>query len=87
VDITLILESVKSEMLQPGTWLNIIGYRFNEAPPRRVRVLRSESAEGNTQMGSVQAVLVWSAGALRIADYEKILLQQYETGKRIQTMA
>jgi len=83
---TLILESVRAEMLQPGTWVNVIGY-VNGSPPRRGRVLRSESAGKKTEGGSVQAVLAWSAGALRIKDYERTLMQQYESMKRIQTTA
>jgi Telomere capping, CST complex subunit len=82
---TLILESVKPEMLQSGTWLNVIGCSVNEPPLRRSRVLRSGSAGGDTDGGIVQAVLVWSAGALRIEEYERVLMQQHGAARELYT--
>lgn len=83
VDITLVLESIESEMLQPGTWLNIIGY-IDRSALRKNRVLGSELTWGQTERGSVQALVVWSAGALRIGDYERILMQQHGMTKESQ---
>jgi Telomere capping, CST complex subunit len=83
VDVTLILESVTPEMLQSGTWLNIVGY-VNGSLLRKGRALGSESTWVKAEGGSVQALLVWSAGALRIGDYERILMRQHEAAKQLQ---
>lgn len=84
VDLALVLESLKSDELQSGTWLNIIGYVSKCAPIRN-----KEQAPGPTSMEtgrkSIQALVVWNAGALRLGDYERILSQQQDMMKQLQT--
>lgn len=81
VDISLILESIKADLLQPGTWLNIIGY-VNRAASRRKRPALSGGISGQMERSRVQALLAWNAGPVRVADYESILMQQRDMARR-----
>ncbi len=73
-------------MLGVGTWLNIIGYVTRSAP-RRNRALGSEWTSVQAERSSVQAILVWSAGAVRTGDYERTLTQQYEMTKQLEMIS
>ncbi|KAI4122330.1 MAG: hypothetical protein LQ347_006539 [Umbilicaria vellea] len=81
VDVNLLLSTLKSTDTQVGEWVNVIGYleSSNEDCDARRQQLHGESAQqqgGNeaarrTRVYRVQAVMLWSAGAVRIADYER----------------
>lgn len=83
VDVNLLLSTLKSTDTQVGEWVNVIGYleSSNEDCDARRQQLHGESAQqqgGNeaarrTRVYRVQAVMLWSAGAVRIADYERVL--------------
>ncbi|KAH8893436.1 hypothetical protein GQ53DRAFT_840493 [Thozetella sp. PMI_491] len=66
VDVTLVLQSLKSEHTRIGEWVNIIGYisaiahPSPEAPPKQKRT--------NVH---VQALLLWSTGPLDLSEYER----------------
>ncbi len=78
VNIEHVLESVKSEDLQVGAWVNVVGY-VQRAPRSRSRSRRpAGTAAGIGGAGSgirrgskVQAVMLWSAGAVKLDAYER----------------
>lgn len=61
VNVNNVLDSLNVEVTQVGSWVNVIGY------VRRVNGSQSMSKPGAC---AVDAVLVWSAGAIKLDDYE-----------------
>jgi Telomere capping, CST complex subunit len=80
VDINLILESANSLDLQTGAWLNVIGYVVRQSP-KLWEPPRLNSDAPKLGLNMVQALVIWSAGALRIGDYERTLLLHQQTAK------
>lgn len=74
VDTELVLESTPPSLYQQGSWINIIGYVRN--PDLHNRKRRDNLSNGKSEIVSVQAILIWDAGALRTGDYEDILEEQ-----------
>ena len=70
VDIELLLETIKATDMHVGAWVNVIGYVDAGA-----RVSRRVAGTGKDQGIDVkiQAVMLWSAGSIRIGDYEQAL--------------
>ncbi len=68
VDVTLILESIKSEHVRVGEWVNIIGYISAIAHPSPAKPSNQVRSEVH-----IQAMLLWSAAALDIQEYERTL--------------
>ena len=65
VDVELVLENLSAEHIRVGEWVNVIGYI----------TLISAADTGNRSnvrgsMVHVQALLLWSAGALDIQQYQ-----------------
>ena len=73
IDVSLVLENTKSTSLAPGTWVNVIGYVRST---RQTRRKSGSHLQNVAQTGSLQAVLIWDAGAVRIGDYEYSLEEQ-----------
>lgn len=73
VDVNLVLETIDAQALCQGAWLNVIGYTRNTS-----RQIESKTAlEQDSGHGmALQAILVWSAGALRVNEYTSILEDQ-----------
>ena len=61
VDISQILDTVHHQNLQTGAWLNVIGYITPSTSKSRSKV---------------QAILVWSAGAINLQQYETALISR-----------
>lgn len=59
VDMRARLESLKSEEIRPGHWLNIMGY------------VTSVQTNKTRKTVGIQAILHWSAGSLDIDKYEQ----------------
>ncbi|KAH8422815.1 nuclear telomere cap complex subunit Ten1 [Aspergillus melleus] len=70
VDINAVLETVTSEELRVGAWVNVLGY-----------VRRSMNA-GETVY--IEAVMVFAAGAIALGEYERILHESMEVERRVQ---
>ena len=70
VNVELLLSTLGSSDTQVGEWINVIGYvENNEVGARGFK---------NTEIRSmscvrIKAIMLWSAGAIRIAEYEKAL--------------
>lgn len=73
VDVNLVLETIDVQALCQGAWLNVIGYTRNTG-----RQIESKTSleQGSRQGMALQAILVWSAGALRVNEYASILEDQ-----------
>jgi hypothetical protein len=70
VDVKLLLENLKHEQTQTGEWVNVIGYISpTEQMAKRHQFLGSSA----TQQVHVQALLLWSAGPLKLGRYEHAL--------------
>ncbi|EHY55385.1 hypothetical protein HRR83_008830 [Exophiala dermatitidis] len=82
VDINLILETTPSSTLEKGRWLNIIGYIQNTHG--HSRRLKARLACSTDPVVSVQAILLWDAGPLRLADYEATLQGQSQLRKQLE---
>ena len=81
VDINLLLEAVKAVDLQVGALLNVLGY----VRKRPSTAIRTRSASGPLERKSVdvEAVMIWSAGAVRIGEYERVLRDCKEVDRRV----
>ncbi|THV91277.1 hypothetical protein D6C98_09958 [Aureobasidium pullulans] len=64
VDISQLLDTIDHQNLQVGAWLNIIGYVGPS--PSRYRT-------------KIQAIMLWSAGAVNLQQYETALVSRQTT--------
>ena len=61
VHVEHLLESLNTELFQPGTWLNIIGY-----------VKGTGNQHGRVEsIKTVEASMIWSAGPVKLAQYKE----------------
>lgn len=76
VDVNLLLSTLKATDTQVGEWVNVIGYvevSDEASAARQQQRGAKDAARRMTGVSRVQAVMLWSAGAVRITDYEKVL--------------
>lgn len=94
VDVNILLERLKSTDTRIGEWLNVMGYVEAHPEPLEEKsshrrghhnhVKREERKGGKpTARVRVQAVMLWSAGAVRLAEYEKALAARIEVEQSI----
>ncbi|KIY02494.1 uncharacterized protein Z520_00959 [Fonsecaea multimorphosa CBS 102226] len=83
VDINLVLENVKPAVLDPGTWVNVIGYIRASTPQTGKESVKRLQNVLDTVF--VQAVLIWDAIAVRIEDYEDILEDQRRVRRQLES--
>ncbi|KAK5312609.1 hypothetical protein LTR93_011271 [Exophiala xenobiotica] len=81
VDIDLVLESIEPSILSTGSWINVIGY--TRPTQRGVRKSKARLRQPADESSFLQAVLVWTAGALKITDYEIRLEEQRSAQKNL----
>jgi len=75
VDVELLLNMLKSNETQVGEWVNVIGYTVASIENN---ALMKDSAE-TTHNVRIQALVLWSAGPLKLSGYERSLDQlKYE---------
>ena len=82
VDVNLLLENLKREDIVVGAWVNIVGY-IEEIMNKKekVRVLDGNMGQGRiprVDLVKVQAILLWSAGSVKIGEYERALAERLE---------
>lgn len=63
VDVKILLEGLKGEDTIIGAWVNVMGYVEE--------VIMEGEGNGQTSRVKVQAIMLWSAGGLKIGEYEK----------------
>lgn len=86
VDINVILESLKREDMQVGAWVNVVGYvedilkdgKREQGQEQGKAILVKQNGNcareaPRAMMVRVHAVMLWSAGAVKIGEYEKVL--------------
>ncbi|KAL9041981.1 MAG: hypothetical protein Q9214_003924, partial [Letrouitia sp. 1 TL-2023] len=66
VDVNILLSTLKSTDTQIGEWINVIGY-----------VQECEVKLGHKAV-RVQAIMLWSDGNIKLADYEKAVKERKE---------
>lgn len=81
VEINHVVATIKSTELQAGSWLNVIGYVRRSRSPKNKRKRMADAFVTSQPQVLVQAVLIWNAGAIKIADYERTLAHQQELEK------
>ncbi|KAK2773251.1 hypothetical protein FQN52_004676 [Onygenales sp. PD_12] len=83
VDVNLLLASLKSTDLQIGAWLNILGYIRQQTPSTSsVRLPGASKLQQSRWSGVyIEAVMIFSAGAVDIGEYERVL-QDWEDADR-----
>ena len=64
VDVNLLLETMKTSSTRIGEWMNVIGYITKQ----QSRV--SNDSTESSYATSLQAIIYWSAGALKVDEYE-----------------
>ncbi|KAI5274336.1 hypothetical protein E4T47_02557 [Aureobasidium subglaciale] len=64
VDISQLLDTIDRQLLQIGAWINVIGYVTPSTSTNRIQV---------------QAVIIWSAGAINLQQYETALVSRQTT--------
>ncbi|KAL8939143.1 MAG: hypothetical protein Q9211_002879 [Gyalolechia sp. 1 TL-2023] len=70
VDVNLLLSTLKSTDTQIGEWVNLMGYIQTSEDGGKKRN-RSRAGNGSGQGGIVrlQAVMLWSAGSVKLGEY------------------
>ena len=66
VDIELVLGNVKSYETRLGEWVHVVGYI---CAPKQSFLDRSRGAKKEIPL---QAIVIWSAGPLKLDEYEKL---------------
>jgi hypothetical protein len=70
-DVSLVLESTKSETFATGNWVHVVGYTLSA--PRRSRRNAERLPRPEQPHTSLQAILIWDAGPVKLGDYETVL--------------
>jgi hypothetical protein len=61
VNVAYVLDALNIELTQVGAWVNVVGY---------VRSAGDVGTDSHKSSCSVDAVVIWSAGAIKLDEYE-----------------
>jgi hypothetical protein len=79
VDVNLMLSTASNSIFTTGSWVNVIGYT-QQAGLKSTRHTSTQLAQNSGyQLSSLQAILVWDAGAIKLDDYEAIVREHQLT--------
>lgn len=79
VDVNIVLDTAKRELMHDGRWLNVIGYvRSVPASADNKQAVAPTLLPREASLPVVQAILLWDAGAIDVKKYESILQEQME---------
>ena len=83
VDINALLESVTSEELCVGAWINVLGYvrNANHLPPNGEAV--ASGAVSKTRAVYVEGIMIFPAGPVALGEYERILREARNVDRRL----
>ena len=70
MDVNLLLGTLHSTDTRVGEWVNVMGYI---TVPSSKQDRTCEDKQANI---SVQAIVLWSAGSVKLDEYEKFLVDQ-----------
>jgi hypothetical protein len=73
VDVNLLLGTLHSTDTRVGEWVNVMGYIT--APSSK----QHRSSEDKQVNVSVQAIVLWSSGSVKLDEYEKFLVDLLQT--------
>jgi len=79
VDVNLLLSTLKSNDTRIGEWVNILGY-ITPTPPETQNIIIGSITSGEPRLSMVQAILLWSAGSVRLQEYERSLAKRVLDG-------
>ncbi|KAI9813311.1 MAG: hypothetical protein M1827_004253 [Pycnora praestabilis] len=96
VNLHLLLSTLKTTDTAVGEWVNIIGYiTAPRAPsPQKARLPLHKTIRNQHETDReieqhptvhIQALMLWSAGAINLGDYERHLSERQEVEKRLMT--
>ena len=70
-----VLESITHTTTQIGTWLNVVGFisRDEDGGHKDVRAAPKKSSKPILKVVTIDAVMVWDAGSIKLDAYEKAL--------------
>ncbi|KAF7716287.1 Uncharacterized protein PECH_005044 [Penicillium ucsense] len=97
VDVNAVLQDLSSEELRVGAWLNVIGYiresasptlsftssQLNSSQPHDAPEVASVPMRVAPRPVHVDAVMVFSAGAIALGEYERILRNAQDVERRM----
>ncbi|KIV96900.1 hypothetical protein PV10_00714 [Exophiala mesophila] len=84
LDVNLVLESTDRLVLQPGNWINVIGYVQNPAPAHLQK--SSLAVKSTVSTTSLQAILVWDAGSIHLEEYERTMEEHKRVQREVKTV-
>ena len=81
IDVNIILETVKREDLELGAWVNVMGYVTEHRADRSVtKALKgTENVPSEKAIMAIQAIMLWNAGSINLANYEKAVSQRLQS--------
>lgn len=70
-----VLESITPTTIQIGTWLNVVGFisRNEDTEHKDVQAASNKSSRPMLKVVTVDAVMIWDAGSIKLDAYEKAL--------------
>lgn len=73
-----VLESIKSDLLQVGAWVNIVGY---VKPPTQITLPSKRRRESSKMLSvpTLEVLVIWSAGAIKLSDYQSAMRSRQAT--------
>ncbi|KAI2788649.1 hypothetical protein POX_e06670 [Penicillium oxalicum] len=100
VDVNAVLQDLSSEELRVGAWVNVIGYVRGSTSPAlsfsssqlssSQRDEEEEAASASARVAPrpvhVDAVMVFSAGAIALGEYERILRNAQDVERRMRVL-
>ena len=86
MDVNLLLETLRREDTQVGAWVNVVGYLEGIVKEGKRGKMRETERDVEAQQGDaapvvyvrVQAIMLWSAGGVKIGEYEKALGERFK---------
>ena len=75
VNVNLLLESLKREDTQVGAWVNVMGYVDEVCDCKRglKEGTKDEREDSGIVQIKVKAIMLWSAGGVKLGEYERAL--------------
>ena len=70
---------MKSTDVEVGAWVNVVGYVDFDSQTASPVDNRKQKGTGKEYQARVQALMLWSAGSLKVGEYENVLGQRHET--------
>lgn len=76
VDVNLLLSTMKTTDTQRGEWVNVVGYVEGRRTISRPESRTAEGGPDEVVGVKVQAVMLWSAGDVKLGQYEKTVVDR-----------